>query len=131
MIFSGNPGSGKNLSSQTGGKIVQRTWRFAERPYQSNVKEPTSSGNISGIRPIRLGIWSISPWWGSLYRRSLFTGQGGREGLRKEAIDALVKAMEDHKDNLILILAGYRLEMNTFIETIPVCDRVFHTLSIS
>ena len=45
--------------------------------------------------------------------------RGGEKDFGKEAIDALVKGMEDHRDNLILILAGYQDEMNWFIETNP------------
>src|SRR5690606_7637981 len=37
----------------------------------------------------------------------------------KEAIDTLVKAMEDYKDQLVLILAGYRREMEYFLQTNP------------
>jgi len=45
--------------------------------------------------------------------------RGGEKDFGKEAIDVLVKAMEDHKDNLILILAGYREEMDWFLRTNP------------
>jgi len=41
--------------------------------------------------------------------------RGGEKDFGKEAIDTLVKAMEDHKDQLILILAGYRREMEHFL----------------
>ncbi|MFA6808004.1 MAG: AAA family ATPase, partial [Eubacteriales bacterium] len=45
--------------------------------------------------------------------------RGGEKDFGKEAIDAMVRAMENHKDNLILILAGYRMEMEKFIQTNP------------
>lgn len=45
--------------------------------------------------------------------------RGGEKDFGKEAIDVIVKAMEDHKDNLLLILAGYREEMEQFIGTNP------------
>ena len=45
--------------------------------------------------------------------------RGGEKDFGKEAIDALVKAMEDNKNNLILILAGYRNEMDWFMQTNP------------
>ena len=45
---------------------------------------------------------------------SLYRGKDDSFGL--EAIDTLVKAMEDHRDDLIVILAGYSKEMEEFLE---------------
>ena len=45
--------------------------------------------------------------------------RGGEKDFGKEAIDTLVKAMEDHKDQLLLILAGYETEMEGFLSTNP------------
>jgi len=45
--------------------------------------------------------------------------RGGEKDFGKEAIDTLVKAMEDYKNQFILILAGYRLEMEIFMRSNP------------
>jgi stage V sporulation protein K len=45
--------------------------------------------------------------------------RGGEKDFGKEAIDALVKAMEDNKNQFVLILAGYPEEMELFLETNP------------
>lgn len=45
--------------------------------------------------------------------------RGGEKDFGKEAIDCLVKAMEDYKDQLILILAGYKKEMEWFLQSNP------------
>ncbi|MDR3270641.1 MAG: stage V sporulation protein K, partial [Peptococcaceae bacterium] len=45
--------------------------------------------------------------------------RGGVKDFGKEAIDVLVKAMEDNRENLILILAGYCQEMDAFMQTNP------------
>jgi stage V sporulation protein K len=45
--------------------------------------------------------------------------RGGQKDFGKEAIDTLVKAMEDHKNEFILILAGYTQEMEMFLQMNP------------
>lgn len=45
--------------------------------------------------------------------------RGGEKDFGKEAIDTLVKAMEDHKNELVVILAGYRNEMDYFLSSNP------------
>ncbi|MEG1501579.1 MAG: AAA family ATPase, partial [Clostridiales bacterium] len=45
--------------------------------------------------------------------------RGGDKDFGREAIDALVKAMEDHKEDFVLILAGYNQEMDEFIHANP------------
>ncbi len=45
--------------------------------------------------------------------------RGGEKDFGKESIDVLVKAMEDQKDNLVLILAGYKREMEWFLRSNP------------
>ena len=46
-------------------------------------------------------------------------GRGGGKDFGKEAIDVLVKAMEDYRHDFILILAGYRREMASFLKLNP------------
>jgi stage V sporulation protein K len=45
--------------------------------------------------------------------------RGGEKDFGKEAIDTLVKAMEDYKNQFVLILAGYTLEIESFLMTNP------------
>lgn len=46
-------------------------------------------------------------------------GRGGAKDFGKEAIDTLVKSMEDHRNDFILVLAGYRREMEYFMKLNP------------
>lgn len=51
--------------------------------------------------------------------------RGGEKDFGREAIDTLVKAMEDHKEELIVILAGYKDEMDCFLKSNPGLDGRF------
>ena len=51
--------------------------------------------------------------------RSYSLARGGEKDFGKEAIDTLVKAMEDYKNQFVLILAGYPDEIETFLMTNP------------
>lgn len=50
---------------------------------------------------------------------ALFQAQGGEKDFGREAISTIVKAMEDNRDNFIVILAGYCAEMEYFMRTNP------------
>jgi SpoVK/Ycf46/Vps4 family AAA+-type ATPase len=50
---------------------------------------------------------------------SLASGSGSSNDYGKEAVDTLLKMMEDHRDNLVVIAAGYQNEMNDFINMNP------------
>ena len=54
--------------------------------------------------------------------------RGGEKDFGKEAIDTLVKHMEDKQHGFVLILAGYSREMNHFLSLNPGFNLVFHLL---
>ena len=59
------------------------------------------------------------PSWILFIDEAYSLARGGEKDFGKEAIDTLVKAMEDHKDDLIVILAGYKDEMERFLQINP------------
>lgn len=119
MIFSGNPGTGKTTCARLFGKIfremgVLEKGHLVERERADLVGEyigHTAQKTREQIKKALGGILFIDEAY-SLAR-------GGEKDFGKEAIDTLVKAMEDFRDKFIVILAGYRDEMATFINTNP------------
>ncbi|MDO4499663.1 MAG: AAA family ATPase [Erysipelotrichaceae bacterium] len=115
MIFTGNPGTGKTTIA----RIVSRMMKACGILEQGQLVEVTRAdlvGKYVGhTAPLTMNVIN-SALGGVLFideAYSLYRGKDDSFGL--EAIDTIVKAMEDHRDDLIVILAGYSKEMQEFL----------------
>ena len=115
MIFTGNPGTGKTTIA----RIVSRLMKAAGILKQGQLVEVTRAdlvGKYVGhTAPLTMNVIN-SALGGVLFideAYSLYRGKDDSFGL--EAIDTIVKGMEDHRDDLIVILAGYTKEMAEFL----------------
>ena len=117
MIFTGNPGTGKTTIARviakylkaigvlSNGQLVEVTRNDLVGKYMGH----TAPQTMQVVKSALGGILFIDEAY-SLYR-------GTNDSFGLEAIDTLVKAMEDNRDDLIVILAGYTKEMKTFLES--------------
>lgn len=115
MIFTGNPGTGKTTIARvisrylkaigvlTGGQLVEVSRADLVGKYVGHTAPLTNQVIQSAIG----GVLFIDEAY------SLYRGKDDSFGL--EAIDTLVKGIEDNRDNLIVILAGYSNEMEEFL----------------
>ncbi|HCY06069.1 MAG TPA: stage V sporulation protein K [Erysipelotrichaceae bacterium] len=117
MIFTGNPGTGKTTIA----RLISRYMKAIGALSQGQLVEVTRAdlvGRYVGhTAPLTMQVIK-SALGGVLFideAYSLYRGKDDSFGL--EAIDTLVKAMEDYRDDLIVILAGYSKEMSTFLES--------------
>ena len=115
MIFTGNPGTGKTTIA----RLVSRLMKVCGILQQGHLVEVTRADLVAKYvgqtAPQTMDVIK-SAIGGVLFideAYSLYRGKDDSFGL--EAIDTLVKAMEDHRDDLIVILAGYSKEMETFL----------------
>ena len=116
MIFTGNPGTGKTTIA----RLVSRMMKACGILQQGQLVEVTRADlvgkSVGHTAPLTMSVIQ-SALGGVLFideAYSLYRGKDDSFGL--EAIDTLVKAMEDHRDDLIVILAGYTKEMKEFLE---------------
>ncbi|WP_088227666.1 AAA family ATPase [Desulfosporosinus sp. FKB] len=119
MIFRGNPGTGKTTVARLVGRLYKEMG-VLQKGHVIECERADLVGEYIGHTAQKTREQIKKALGGVLFIDEAYSlARGGEKDFGKEAIDALVKAMEDNKDNLVLILAGYRQEMDWFLQTNP------------
>ena len=121
MIFKGNPGTGKTTMARIVGEVlynigVLNSKTFIETDRSGLVAGYVGQTAIKTKEKLELALGGIL-FIDEAY--SLAQDVGSSNGFGKEAIDTLVKGMDDNRDNLVVILAGYSNDMDKFLDTNP------------
>jgi SpoVK/Ycf46/Vps4 family AAA+-type ATPase len=117
MIFTGNPGTGKTTIARLMARMMKAIGALDQGQLVEVTRADLVGRYVGHTAPLTMSVIQ-SALGGVLFideAYSLYRGKDDSFGL--EAIDTLVKAMEDHRDDLIVILAGYSKEMKEFLES--------------
>lgn len=123
MQFLGNPGTGKTVVGRLVGKILTSLGIVAIEGEIAAFKEVSRSdlvGGYVGETAKKVGALLDSVKGGVLFIDEAYSiVQGERDEFGREAVDTLIKLMEDRRKELVVILGGYKDEMETFFLSNP------------
>lgn len=118
LVFSGNPGTGKT----TVARILAKLYKEIGILSTGQLVETDRAGLVAGYvgqTAIKTSKKIQEAMGGVLFIDEAYTLNQEGENFGQEAIDTILKAMEDHRDKFIVIVAGYTELMKAFVESNP------------
>ena len=130
FILTGNPGTGKTSVARKMGEILQ-AMEILPTSRVIEASRATLVGKYMGETPKIVNNMCDKAMGGILFIDEAYTLSSENDQYGKEAIDTLMKRMEDDRGKFVVIAAGYKDEMETFLAVNPgLASRFTHKMHI-
>ncbi|MBE6908693.1 MAG: AAA family ATPase [Ruminococcaceae bacterium] len=131
MLFTGNPGTGKTTVARILGRVLKEKGVLSKGQFFERTGRDFVGRYIGETTPITNAICRDA--YGSVLfideAYTLFRSGGSERDFGREAIDALITQMENHRQDLIVIFSGYEKEMKVMLEANPgLAGRIPHEI---
>ncbi|CAH1201558.1 Holliday junction ATP-dependent DNA helicase RuvB [Paenibacillus plantiphilus] len=119
MVFTGNPGTGKTTVARLVSRILKAMGLLSHGQLVEVARQDLVGQYVGSTAPKTMAKINEAIG-GVLFIDEAYTlARNDHDTFGLEAIDTIVKGMEDHRDNLVVIIAGYTQEMETFLRSNP------------
>jgi len=130
FVLTGNPGTGKTSIARKMGEVLQ-AMEILPTSRVIEASRATLVGKYMGETPKIVNNMCDKAMGGILFIDEAYTLSSENDQYGKEAIDTLMKRMEDDRGKFVVIAAGYKDEMDTFLAVNPgLASRFTHKMHI-
>jgi stage V sporulation protein K len=127
MVFAGNPGTGKTTVARIVANLL-RALGVLRKGHLVEADRSSLVAGFSGQTALKTKAVVSEALGGVLFVDEAYAlVSGDRDSFGKEALDTLMKEMEDHREDLVVIAAGYICEMKDLLASNPGMESRFPT----